>query len=97
MKEVISDEEKEYDENVYYSDNSKINKTSIELQRLMRDAKKLELQLENLSQEEPELKRFGETIFTSFQTTFMPINEPNVDPKYIVDVGDGIRLQVIGL
>tara|TARA_B100000963_G_scaffold358362_1_gene382856 strand:+ start:21102 stop:22937 length:1836 start_codon:yes stop_codon:yes gene_type:complete len=96
LKEVISDEEKEYDEDVYYSDNSKINKTSIELQRLMRDAKKLELQLENLSKEEPELKRFGETIFTSFQTTFMPINEPNVDPKYVVDVGDGIRLQVIG-
>ena len=68
LKEVISDEEKEYDEDVYYSDNSKINKTSIELQRLIRDAKKLELQLENLSQEEPELKRFGETIFTSLAT-----------------------------
>ena len=96
LKEVIGGDEEEYKEDIFFSDNSKINKTSIELQRLIRETKNLEYKLNDLEEGTPRLKRFGEDIFQTVQTTFMPINEPNVDPSYIVDVGDGIRLQVIG-
>ncbi|MAR94933.1 MAG: hypothetical protein CMD46_00995 [Gammaproteobacteria bacterium] len=96
LKEVIGGDEEEYKEDIFVSDNSKINKTSIELERLIRETKSLEYKLNNLADDGPKLKRFGDDIFKTVQTTFMPINEPNVDPSYIVDVGDGIRLQVIG-
>jgi len=43
-----------------------------------------------------DLKLFGEEFFTTFQTSFMPINEPNPDPSYILDVGDVLQIQLIG-
>ena len=42
------------------------------------------------------LKRFGESYFNSFQSSFLPINEPNFNSDYILDVGDQISLQLIG-
>jgi len=40
--------------------------------------------------------RFGDNFFKSIQTTFMPINEPNMDASYILDFGDAITLQLVG-
>ena len=40
--------------------------------------------------------RFGDNFFNSIQTTFMPINEPNMDASYILDFGDAITLQLVG-
>jgi protein involved in polysaccharide export with SLBB domain len=40
--------------------------------------------------------RFGEYIFRSVQTSFMPINEPNLDGSYILDFGDVLEVQLIG-
>ena len=40
--------------------------------------------------------RFGEFIFQSVQTSFMPINEPNFDGSYILDFGDILEIQLIG-
>lgn len=39
---------------------------------------------------------FGENFFTSIQTSFMPINEPNFDGSYILDFGDVLQIQLIG-
>lgn len=43
-----------------------------------------------------ELKLFGQSFFNSFQTSFMPINEPNPDSTYMLDVGDILKIQLIG-
>ena len=43
-----------------------------------------------------DLKLFGSNFFSTFQTSFMPINEPNPESDYILDVGDSISLQIIG-
>jgi protein involved in polysaccharide export with SLBB domain len=43
-----------------------------------------------------ELKLFGSDFFNSFQTSFMPINEPNPDASYTLDTGDIISIQLIG-
>jgi len=43
-----------------------------------------------------ELQRIGEKFFQSFQSTFLPINEPNADSTYVLDVGDQLTLQLIG-
>ena len=40
--------------------------------------------------------RFGKYIFQSVQSSFMPINEPNLDGSYLLDFGDMLELQLIG-
>jgi protein involved in polysaccharide export with SLBB domain len=40
--------------------------------------------------------RFGDNIFDMMQSSFMPINEPNLDSSYILDFGDTLELQLIG-
>ena len=43
-----------------------------------------------------ELKLFGSDFFSTFQTSFMPLNEPNPDSSYTLDVGDILNIQLIG-
>ena len=43
-----------------------------------------------------DLKLYGLDFFNTFQTTFMPINEPNPDSGYLLDVGDVIKIQLVG-
>jgi protein involved in polysaccharide export with SLBB domain len=42
------------------------------------------------------LKRFGEDFFSSYQSTFLPVNEPNFSADYILDIGDIITVQLVG-
>jgi len=39
---------------------------------------------------------FGSNFFDVMQTSFMPINEPNLDSSYILDFGDVLEVQLIG-
>lgn len=43
-----------------------------------------------------ELELFGSDFFSTFQTSFMPINEPNPDSSYTLDVGDVLNIQLTG-
>ena len=66
--------------------------------RLEFDLKELERRLsgdEKLFIED-ELELFGSNFFDTFQTSFMPINEPNPDSGYILDVGDILDIQLVG-
>ncbi len=40
--------------------------------------------------------RFGYELFSTMQTSLMPVNEPNLDGNYILDFGDVLELQLIG-
>ncbi len=40
--------------------------------------------------------RFGAQYFSMMQSTFMPVNEANFDPNYILDFGDVLQIQLIG-
>lgn len=42
------------------------------------------------------LKLYGSNFFNTFQTSFMPINEPNPDSDYSLDVGDVLNVQITG-
>ena len=42
------------------------------------------------------LKLYGLDFFNTFQTTFMPINEPNPDSGYALDIGDILNIQLVG-
>jgi protein involved in polysaccharide export with SLBB domain len=39
---------------------------------------------------------FGSNFFDTIQSSFMPINEPNLDASYILDFGDVLEIQLIG-
>lgn len=41
-------------------------------------------------------KLFGSEFFDTIQSSFMPINEPNLDSSYILDFGDVLEIQLIG-
>ncbi len=41
-------------------------------------------------------ERYGLQIFSSMQSSFMPLNEPNFGNNYIVDYGDIISIQLFG-
>jgi protein involved in polysaccharide export with SLBB domain len=40
--------------------------------------------------------RFGDNIFNTLQSSFMPINEPNFNSSYILDYGDVLNIQLVG-
>ena len=46
--------------------------------------------------EDEEYKLFGSKFFDTMQSSFMPINEPNLDPSYILDFGDALEIQLVG-
>ena len=41
-------------------------------------------------------KRFGKNFFDTIQSSFMPINEPNLGSSYVLDFGDVLEIQLIG-
>ncbi len=66
--------------------------------RIEADLKELDKRLssdENISVDE-DLKLFGSDFFRTFQTSFMPINEPNPDSSYTLDRGDVLKIQLNG-
>ncbi len=66
--------------------------------RLEKDLLDLERRLnsgENLKVSE-DLELYGSDFFNTFQTSFMPINEPNPDSGYILDIGDVLQIQLVG-
>lgn len=48
------------------------------------------------SEEDDVKKVYGHQFFDTIQTTFMPVNEPNFNPSYILDYGDVLEIQLIG-
>lgn len=51
---------------------------------------------EDEDEDEDRTLRFGEKIFDQMQTSFMPVNEPNLDSSYVLDFGDVLEVQMIG-
>lgn len=82
------------------------NQTKLEKKRLEDLEKRLEEDLKYLKEklEEDEdkidkrfdLKIFGIDFFRTYQSTYMPINEPNLSPSYILDFGDILEIQLVG-
>ena len=67
-------------------------------ERLELDLLELERRIslnENLDASEG-LKLYGSDFFDTFQTSFMPINEPNPVSDYSLDIGDVLNIQLVG-
>lgn len=64
--------------------------------RLELDLLELERRLKLNDSVDNSLRLYGSDFFNTFQTTFMPINEPNPDSGYTLDVGDVLKIQLTG-
>ncbi len=94
--EVQNDVQEEEDlEDLFRSDTS-LEKNKIILQKLKEQIKALDSQLSGEDESSSSLERFGESFFRSLQSSFMPVNVPNLSGDYIVDVGDTFDLLLTG-
>ena len=66
---------------VYRNDTSQLNK----------------LNQQDIDRDQADRKIFGDDFFSTYQSTYMPVNEPNFDSEYILDYGDVLKIQLIGL
>ena len=81
------DDEAELDK-LFRSDTS-IEKNKVILRNLEEELKALKLRLDNDDTEVTNrMQRFGDSFFQTFQSSFMPVNVPNIGSNYVVDVGD---------
>ena len=95
--EVQNQVEQEEDlEKLFRSDTS-VEKNKVILRNLQEKLKALELRLnEDDGNDLGEIKRFGDSFFQTFQSSFMPVNVPNIGSSYIVDVGDVFKFSRSG-
>jgi len=74
---------------------SKLEASLGEAQRTLESIRS-EMNAELLRRPDLSMRRFGEKFFSSLQSTFLPISDPNFDGSYVVDVGDELTIQMIG-
>jgi protein involved in polysaccharide export with SLBB domain len=106
IKDDVLDRVSEQSKNTDPIYNSIETQTKIEKKELEDLKNRLEDDLaylkEKLAEDEDNLKNrddliiFGSNFFRTYQSTFMPINEPNLSSEYILDFGDILEIQLIG-
>ncbi len=95
IKEMGENAQKE--DQIFTAPRTSIKTLTANLQQIKLDLRAIEEELMEKEGASPSgLSRFGVDFFNSFQSTFMPINEPNVSDDYVVDYGDTLNVQLIG-
>lgn len=84
-------------EDLFRADTS-LEKNKYILERIKKQLTAIEQQIqeEDQSNTDGNLQRYGEIFFKSQQSSFMPINVPNLDSEHIVNVGDKFNLLLTG-
>jgi polysaccharide export outer membrane protein len=90
-----SQEEQEI-EGLFRSDTSVYNNKKI-LQNLKDQVEDLSERIEFEENNTIKLNRFGEEFFSTIQSSFMPINIPNLSSDYLIDVGDKLSILLTGI
>ena len=65
-------------------------------EKLEDNLEELEKRLQSDKKIVDDIQVYGSDFFTTFQTSFMPTNEPNPDSSYRLDAGDTLKIQMIG-
>lgn len=97
QKDFIDQKDDDPKENKYSNPDTRLKNLEKELKSAESSLAKIRSQLD---QESPDaikaFKRFGDDFFDTYQSTFLPINEPNMGSNYILDVGDHLAIQLVG-
>ena len=80
----------------YNSFDTNLSKTQQQLKEIQLKLQKIENNFADTSKQSSDLKRFGDHFFQSMQSSFSPTNQPSASSNYILDVGDILRVQIIG-
>ncbi len=78
---------------------TKIEKITVlqkEIDRIQKEIKDELGEGDDLIRNKDELMIFGSDFFRTYQSTYMPINEPNLSAEYILDFGDTLEIQLVG-
>jgi protein involved in polysaccharide export with SLBB domain len=95
--EVQNDVKEEADLDALFRSDTSLEKNKVILSRIKSQLEAIEKRLSNDDEASNQtLERFGDSFFSSIQSSFMPINIPNFSSDYIVDVGDIFQLIQIG-
>ncbi len=83
-------------QNLFRSETS-VDKNKIILQKLKKQILALDKRISADDQkDQTALNIFGQEFFSTLQSSFMPVNVPNLSGEYIVDVGDSFDLLTTG-
>jgi len=82
-------------EDLFRSDTS-IEKNKVILDKLRKRLEAVSKKINDDDTNKETLKRFGQDFFQTIQSSFMPINMPNIGSDYVVDVGDEFKLLLTG-
>ena len=66
------------------------------LQRLKDEINALEQQISSDNEIDTGLEKYGTSFFRTLQSSFMPVNIPNMSGDYIIDVGDAFDIYISG-
>ena len=87
----------EVDPRIYRGPQTDVRKIDSVLAQIKLQLDEIELEVENSKGiEDKKLKKFGYDFFKTFQTTFMPVNLPNLSDDYILGFGDELTINYIG-
>ena len=88
----------DFDESFLKSLPQEIREDVIENQLKKNQVEELEYRRPSTLIKKPEVEsdRYGASIFSMMQSSFMPLNEANFDPSYILDFGDTLEVQLVG-
>jgi len=95
--EVKNADKDEADLEQLFRTDSSVEKNKILLKKLYDQLDAMKERFDANDQKKSEnLARFGDSFFNSIQSSFMPINIPNMASEYIVDVGDKFNIMLTG-
>jgi len=95
--EVKNADQSEADLEQLFRTDSSVEKNKIILKKLYDQLDALDLRFDALEENDTDdLIRFGDSFFSSIQSSFMPINIPNMASEYVVDVGDKFKIMLTG-
>jgi protein involved in polysaccharide export with SLBB domain len=95
--EVENKLQKEEDLTKLFRSETSIEKNKIILDRLKAEIQALDKKFNETDADQlSSLPRFGAKFFSTLQSSFMPVNVPNLGGDYIVDVGDTFEILLTG-
>lgn len=87
------DSDNNLDDNYNLKPDTRLDKLETALSEIRNNLDSIESELQP---DTADLQIFGKNFFTSFQTSFSPANNPRLISNYILDVGDVLKIQLIG-
>jgi len=88
---------KEEDLEKLFRADTEFDKTKDVLEKIRYELAGIEKRLSQSNGDDSDkLKRFGETFFSTIQSSFMPVNVPSAAGSYILDVGDTLKIMLSG-